>query len=280
MNEHSRVESRSHQQYHGFTLIELLVVIAIIALLAAILFPVFGRIRESAHRTSCASNLKQLAFGVLQYTQDNDDCFLPTQWTGQTATPPDGVFWTATTWYWPQIIYPYTKNKQISVCPDAPTNYQFSPNAPAFGNYGANGLIFNTIQGGVSRPQVMQATVQTPATTYLLMDAGSVSIFPYYPFHPDVYVQYLPGTGPSSPSGLVALTATSDTKLRQDEDTGRHFGGLNVAFTDGHVKWYSSATVLAQANKCPLTGNYGTPPVLPTAASNTCDWNPYTSNSG
>lgn len=61
----------------GFTLIEILVVIAIIALLAAILFPVFARARENARRTSCASNLKQIGLGIMQYTQDYDERMPP-----------------------------------------------------------------------------------------------------------------------------------------------------------------------------------------------------------
>jgi len=61
----------------GFTLIELLVVVAIIALLAAILFPVFSRARENARRTTCQSNLKQLAMGMIQYAQDSDECYSP-----------------------------------------------------------------------------------------------------------------------------------------------------------------------------------------------------------
>src|SRR5262249_19987329 len=153
---------------------------AIIAILAAILFPVFARARENSRRSSCQSNLHQLALGVIQYTQDNDEFFPPTTWTGQTALPPDGVFWTSGTWYWPQLMYPYTKSDQVAICPDGAPNYAFSPNAPAFGNYGANGMIFNIV-GTVSRPPVSNATIQTSATTYLIMDCGSISIFPYYP---------------------------------------------------------------------------------------------------
>ena len=89
----------------AFTLIELLVVIAIIAVLAAILFPVFARARENARRSSCQSNLKQLALGMAQYTQDYDGRLLVEHF-GHTL----------------EVIYPYVKNNQIFRCPSAPAN--------------------------------------------------------------------------------------------------------------------------------------------------------------
>jgi len=91
----------------GFTLIELLVVIAIIAILAAILFPVFARAREKARQTSCLSNLKQLALGGLMYAQDYDERFV-------TYRYPDP-------YYWPDKIEPYLKNAQILRCPSRAT---------------------------------------------------------------------------------------------------------------------------------------------------------------
>src|ERR1700756_3205058 len=90
----------------GFTLIELLVVIAIIALLAAILFPVFARARENARRSSCASNQKQIALGMLQYTQDYDEVFPQ----GNDAATPVNNFWCS-------MILPYVKTTSIYICP-------------------------------------------------------------------------------------------------------------------------------------------------------------------
>src|SRR5690606_6779733 len=82
----------------GFTLIELLVVIAIIAILAAILFPVFARARENARRASCQSNLKQIGLGLMQYTQDYDER-LPAGFLTNTGVPyPDGVARTYQSW--------------------------------------------------------------------------------------------------------------------------------------------------------------------------------------
>src|ERR1035437_3779628 len=97
-------------QRRGFTLIELLVVIAIIAILAAILFPVFARAREKARQTSCTSNLKQLGLGMMMYCQDYDDC-TPIAYSGDNP----GVTWWSFTWK--ERIYPYVKNYQLYDCP-------------------------------------------------------------------------------------------------------------------------------------------------------------------
>jgi len=97
----------------AFTLIELLVVIAIIAILAAILFPVFALAREKARQTSCLSNIKQLGLGVMQYTQDFDELY-PANYL--IAAPINGG--TSTAFTWDQAIYPYVKSKQVYTCPD------------------------------------------------------------------------------------------------------------------------------------------------------------------
>ena len=95
----------------GFTLIELLVVIAIIAILAAILFPVFARAREKARQASCQSNLKQIALAGLMYVQDYDEKFPCTPYweCGRPNTP------ARTRWY--VCLYPYIKNQQLYACP-------------------------------------------------------------------------------------------------------------------------------------------------------------------
>jgi len=95
----------------GFTLIELLVVIAIIAILAAILFPVFARARENARRASCSSNLKQIGLGLMQYTQDYDEQLVPIAW-------PNGGNGVG---QWPQLIQPYVKSTQLFQCPSSPS---------------------------------------------------------------------------------------------------------------------------------------------------------------
>lgn len=110
----------------GFTLIELLVVISIIALLAAILFPVFARVREKARQTSCASNLKQIALGFQQYQQDYDGRF-PHAWDSDaalintaTCTTPKNCLLADPTddpVVWPAKLMPYLKSRQVFSCP-------------------------------------------------------------------------------------------------------------------------------------------------------------------
>jgi prepilin-type N-terminal cleavage/methylation domain-containing protein len=104
------------RSFTGFTLIELLVVIAIIAILAAILFPVFAKAREKARQISCASNLKQLGLGVLQYVQDNDEIY-PTTNSNSGANVPGN---------WGQQIYPYVKSTGVFACPDSTDASSFS----------------------------------------------------------------------------------------------------------------------------------------------------------
>jgi prepilin-type N-terminal cleavage/methylation domain-containing protein/prepilin-type processing-associated H-X9-DG protein len=106
----------------GFTLIELLVVIAIIALLAAILFPVFARARENARKSSCQNNLKQIGIGIAQYVQDYDEIF-PRSRTGGYVYYNSGVNARAP---WHMIILPYTKSIQLYKCPSNPSNAKVS----------------------------------------------------------------------------------------------------------------------------------------------------------
>src|SRR5215203_1740486 len=107
----------------GFTLIELLVVIAIIAILAAILFPMFARARENARRSSCQSNQKQLALAIKQYVQDYDEKLPP---VAVNATTPYG---------WADAIQPYVKNEQILQCPSESTGPSGNPTLVGFSDY-------------------------------------------------------------------------------------------------------------------------------------------------
>ena len=104
--------SRSNRAFKfGFTLIEILVVIAILAILAAILFPVFARARENARRSSCQSNLRQIGLGLLQYSQDYDEKLVRAHYGGNGASDPSAKY------KWMDAAFPYLKSVQIFDCP-------------------------------------------------------------------------------------------------------------------------------------------------------------------
>lgn len=233
----------------GFTLIEILVVIAIISILASLLFPVFGRARENARRSSCQSNLRQLSMGVMQYTQDFDEGFPSTLQSRPGQTPPDGIFWfsdAASTayWAWPQMIFPYTKNMQVARCPSG----KLASAAGALNgyNYGANLLLMQTT--GV--PSLKVSAIVAPSATYLLMDAGNYQMDPgnnvrNLNINSTNYFAYLSGVG----DAVGASCTAPDNFARADCQGGRHFGGVNMAFADGHVKWGKTAPVVQEAWK-------------------------------
>ena len=127
----------------GFTLIELLVVIAIIAILAAILFPVFARAREKARQTSCLNNVKSLMLGNLMYAQDYDERLIPA------AIPYGPSGWV----YWFQVLQPYLKNTQILKCPSDTVPYGYGWNYQEFGYYyGTHGTGWATALAEIDKP--------------------------------------------------------------------------------------------------------------------------------
>ena len=191
----------------GFTLIELLVVIAIIAVLAAILFPVFAKAREKARQTTCASNEKQLALGVLMYAQDNEETLPPT-------ASGDGV---SILFLWPDLLRPYVKNEEVRFCP--------SDANETTNSYGLNELNFSDLTDTGAPPPKTLAAFQAPADTVMMSELGVGSIGNLA----DLTTPRL---------GAYKLTAP-DVDLNDQYDArpaARHFERANVAWMDGHVK--------------------------------------------
>ena len=198
----------------GFTLIELLVVIAIIAILAAILFPVFARAREKARQTSCLSNLKQLELGLLMYKQDYDETNIYDRMVTSNPATPNGPYAAGCAgggniYWWVDIVSPYVKNSQLFICPSdqlntacgVPKTRSYQPNTEMVG--------------------VKDAVVADPANTIHLIESNYNTRADYW----DVGSYSMPGNS-----------------------AARHNGGWNIAFVDGHGKWM---TANDQYNNCP-----------------------------
>ena len=164
----------------AFTLIELLVVIAIIAILAAILFPVFAQAREKARQTACLSNEKQIGMGIMMYAQDNDETY-------PNANPPTPAINGGTGPYlsWDQQIAPYVKNVQVYACPDdtytynPATSYRFwdgSLQAQALRRSYQYVALINTVEaGGADKNTGVGGTLYASAPGHAVSDVDSTS---------------------------------------------------------------------------------------------------------
>ncbi|RYF50770.1 MAG: DUF1559 domain-containing protein [Cytophagaceae bacterium] len=204
-------------QRKGFTLIELLVVIAIIAILAAILFPVFGRARENARRSSCSSNLKQIGLGLMQYTQDYDEK-MPLRYFAK-----DTGFAN-----WANVIQPYVKSYQLFQCPSNTKNtlpmdgdttgltkISYVPNVDGQGDGGkSNGAIGNDTDAGGPALADFNAT----SLTIAIVEDAPANNYGYTDF---------------VPTGAHHASFASSNSIFL---FAGHLSTMNTLYVDGHVK--------------------------------------------
>ncbi len=262
----------------GFTLIELLVVIAVIAILTAILLPVFSSVRENARRTACASSLHQIGLALALYAQDSDDTMPSLLSPG----PGDTVYGTD---YW-NLLTAYTKNTEVFYCPDrsdkgcaAAAGYaEPLPDTRCIG-YGYNRGPYSTYyysnngtqnytfpQSGLLR-QGQSVTVQVPGSNPATYETTTI-------------YQGVPLAGIPAPSSTFAVTDTMSgansgyrstmlglpQTLAGNSSAGlRHSGRFNFCFVDGHVK-----PVLLHIGKAAYFGSTVAMPVDPTQYTDWC----------
>jgi prepilin-type N-terminal cleavage/methylation domain-containing protein/prepilin-type processing-associated H-X9-DG protein len=210
----------------GFTLIELLVVIAIIAILAAILFPVFAKAREKARQTACLSNLKQLGLGVMQYVQDYDETFPYSRYYDSQGNMVP----------WPVAIYPYVKSAGVFKCPSNPA---------------ANSTILNgTPNVALGIPAIPYSYVANGGDNQGTQASGGDHFFGGpRPLINAGYGLTVSDASIDIPAQCIAIGETNShvgsTPARQDPDywdncedtkTQGHTGLSNFLFCDGHAK--------------------------------------------
>ena len=222
----------------GFTLIELLVVIAIIAILAAILFPVFAKAREKARQASCQSNLKQIGLAFAMYSSDYDERHLPMWTQGGPGYPGDNVGWRI---WWGGLAVPYINNLPLFECPSVEAGWRgerifgqgggqgiYAPcrnTADSYirfwGGYGMNsygdnraGRCPGTGDRGELGNWTKLAAIKEPAETVAVLDGVCLTV------------------------GLPCIPSFDPDLDAYSEPAGRHNGGNNFLFVDGHVKWF------------------------------------------
>ena len=254
---------RRESSKKAFTLIELLVVIAIIALLAAILFPVFARARENARRTSCQSNMKQLGLGLMQYEQDHDERF-PVGVANCCSEPEvSGIGWG-------EDIYPYVKNIQVYICPDDGINALDQEAGQERVSYATNANLTTDWQGLLLIGGTLSSVNASARTVQLFECAATGGMLDDPPANGQP--SYLSATGYgiqgrmnegiftgggwyatgllSGRGGLVAPNPSVSCNTAYGAGThyfqtagGRHVNGSNYLMCDGHVKFLSGDAV-------------------------------------
>lgn len=267
--------SRTAGKSSAFTLIELLVVIAIIAILAAILFPVFAQAREKARATACLSNTKQIATGVAMYAQDYDET-LPNQYN---LYNPVALEW------WCDILQPYLKSYAVFVCPSDPdlplVHYNAKGNSQNYGT-GAYGYNFNLGgsfgSAGYAYPAKTLGEITDSAGTFCIAEGAQLgystpnvyttdNLTPKnwlkYEINATSYQVYAPSgwnaTDLKSKSTTCYYTSAINNANNARRPVARHNGGLNVVYCDGHAKWKEINAFLGISATQPCGYPYGDP---------------------
>lgn len=247
---HSHIKRGSHAA--GFTLIELLVVVAIIAVLTAMLLPVFSQARERARMTRCLSNARQLALAVYTYTQDYDETLPPSTNYAVPTSVPERI--------WTRLIQPYVRDTNVFVCPSAsgsgfPTDWS-QRGIGSVGYTAATAYDPEQREGFTSPARLTQ--IEEPARTPLFGDTASGPTAQKYRGY--VFDPYVGQPNTSDPRLGTPLVADRDLVLELNHlpparlkplyarhfATGDNRGRTTLILADGHAKTYSAAFILAQ----------------------------------
>ena len=232
----------------AFTLIELLVVIAIIAILAAILFPVFAQAREKARQTACLSNNRQMGLAMMMYLQDWDEHSTVTHHDLEAGETIADLY----TWFQP--LQPYIKNNQIFRCPsinDTPVLFPYPVTLADWQTYRTDYLINGFFAHGV-----FIGTFSEPAEQIMIAERrAGIAFFDYHPWPsaPDNNWErgFLDG------SGYQIGDVSTDSQVKDPPNVGRHAQGDNYTFADGHAKWYRFTGTLDRTKAQDAVDNWG-----------------------